>query len=111
MTTIVIQKIYRNPKEDKKGKPYQLVNMYTAKGIFTFFDYKGDTNTWSEGDTIDISNYEQKENVYNEKTSTILSIPSKSKQEVKGLEEKFNLMRKWAEGVEARLKALESKQN
>jgi hypothetical protein len=107
MNTIVIQKIYKNSKTDKKGKPYTLVNMYTAKGVFTLFDYHGDANGWNEGDSVDISDYEQKDNEYNGKTSIILSRPSKQKQEVKGLEDRLNEVAKWAQSVEARLKKLE----
>ncbi len=110
MEQLVIQKIYRNAKIDKKGKSYQLVNIYSAKGVFTIFDYSNDTDGWVDGDTIDISSYEQKESEYNGKISIILSKPSKGKQEVNKLEERVAKLEERLDQFALWAKSIQNKQ-
>ena len=111
MSTIVIQKAYHNQKQDKHGKTYDLVNLITAKGRYTIFDYSGDTTGLADGDSLDISGYEQQENYYNGKTSIVLSKPRTKTQpqntaleaRVAALEAALQKFREWAEKVEAKI--------
>ncbi len=90
---IVIKKIYRNAKTDKKGKNYELVNILAGDKKYTIFDYEGETGGWEDGQSIDISGYTQKESVYNGKTSYVLSKPRKSDLLKKRVEELEKAMR------------------
>lgn len=110
MQELIIQKIYRNSKVDSKGKPYQLINIYNPqKEAYTFFDYSGESDGWNEGGSLDISKYEQKENVYNGKTSIILSKPRKNKQEPNKLEERVAELEKRMDAVAQWAKSITQK--
>lgn len=100
------QKVYHNPKTDSKGKKYDLINIISDGKKYTIFDYLDEYAGLKQGDTFDISNFVKKEQVYEGKTSYLLTKPKKTdilEERVTELERRLEKMLEWAKTIEKRL--------
>ena len=104
---LTIEKIYKNAKTDSKGKPYTLINFYSDGKKYTFFAYDVELSKLEAGDTFDTNGWEEKESVYQGKTSYILQRPSKKRQEEDLIKTTLAIFKKEIEELKARVKKLE----